>query len=47
MDRFARALMFVLLLAVAGLSAGCGSTGEGTFDWDEFWKELDRNQPGT
>jgi hypothetical protein len=45
MDRVARAFMFVLLLAVAGLSAGCGSTSEGGFDWDNFWKEQQRDQP--
>ena len=46
MDRFARAFVFVLLLAAAGVSAGCsGSTSEGTFDRDTFWKEQQRDQP--
>lgn len=46
MDRVARAFMFVLLLAAAGVSVGCsGSTGEGSFDWEKYWKEQQRDQP--
>jgi hypothetical protein len=36
MTRFARVLMSVLLLAVAGFGAGCGFISEGKWNPDKF-----------
>jgi hypothetical protein len=47
MDKFARAFMSMLLLAVVGIGAGCGSsTSEGTFDIEKFWEKQIKEQPG-
>jgi hypothetical protein len=37
MCRFARAFVSVLLLAAAGLGAGCGLISEGKFNPDKMW----------
>ena len=37
MNKFARAFISVLLLAAAGLGAGCGFISEGKFNPDKFW----------
>ncbi len=37
MSEFARVLMSVLLLAAAGLGAGCGFISEGKFNPDKIW----------
>jgi hypothetical protein len=36
MTKYARVLMSVLLLAAAGLGAGCGFISEGKFNPDKF-----------
>jgi len=42
MNRLARALLSVLLLAAVGLSAGCGGISADKFNSDEFWEKLAR-----
>ena len=42
MNKLARVCMSVLLLAAAGLGAGCGYMSEGKFNPDKIWL----NQPG-
>jgi hypothetical protein len=37
MYRFVRAFMSVLLLAAAGIGAGCGFISEGKFNPDKIW----------
>lgn len=37
MSRIARAFVFGLLLAAAGLGAGCGLISEGKFNPDKIW----------
>jgi hypothetical protein len=37
MSKFARAFVSVLLLAAAGLGAGCGFISEGKFNPDKIW----------
>jgi len=44
MDKFARAFMSLLLVAVVGLGAGCGSGGG--FDNEKFWEKQITEQPG-
>jgi hypothetical protein len=42
MNKLARALLSVLLLAAVGLTAGCGGISSDKLNTDQFWEKLAR-----